>query len=233
MHARRPTLALSILLLACARARAPQPPALRPPPVAATAPAVRGDDALSGESSSREVIERIEDVSPYAPDAPGLEALVRAVAAAVREGDRARIESVVGPVVPRAAPLRLAMTFEGGRALIPRLTGLEADARTELLARAGGWADARAVTARGVTGAELQRGENAAAYDPAMRRIASLLRPGVRFYRVELAWADGRRAAVETWVYAGGRWMFAPSPWRYAPEAPPPPAAGVAAGGAP
>ncbi|MDP3278676.1 MAG: hypothetical protein Q8Q09_26030 [Deltaproteobacteria bacterium] len=215
---------LSLLLLpmlACTRGSERRAPV---PPLRARTEAVRTPPApqplLTGETPTQEIIERIEETSEFAGNEAGLTQLVSALFAAIRAEDSARIESLLGPVRARRSPLLLAMTFEGGRTLVPYLVGPNATANSELRVIARRWTAAASFAVTAATGAEIARGERAGAYDPAMRRISAWLREGVRFYRLTLRGADGQVTYSDPWVYAGGRWMFLREPWRFAPESP-------------
>jgi hypothetical protein len=173
-------------------------------------------EPLIDESSAEEVIERTEDVSPFAGDAQGLEALLRSLMATTGE---AALDAALRPIMPRRGAMRLALTFDGAHALVPYLLGPAAMNRATVAARVREWAGARSMTVRSATGAQIARGEAAGSYHPEMRRIGSLLREGVRFYRVEMAF-DGGTITSESWVYAGARWMYVPEPWRFAEGSP-------------
>lgn len=173
-----------------------------------------------GENSAEEIMERVRDVSPYAPDETGLAQLARDAVDAATRGDRARLEQILGPVVPTRETVRLALTFEGDRQLGPYLTAPSLTTREQLVARAQGWARMTDVRVSSATGAEIQQGR-ALGLDPAMGRIASMLRPLVRFYRITLSEpGTANRVVLESFVYVGGRWQFVPEPWRFAPGEP-------------
>lgn len=177
---------------------------------------------LLEETSSREIMERQREISPYAPDETGLAQMMRDVVDAATRNDRPRLEAMLGSVVPSRDHLSLVLTFEGDRVLGPYLTGASAPSRQELVARAMGWARMTQVSVYSATGAEIAQGAPAASrLDRNMQRIGALLRPLVRFYRVSLAEpGTARSAVIETFVYAGGRWLFVPEPWRFAPGEP-------------
>jgi hypothetical protein len=228
---RRSVFVALVFVAGCSRRAASTPPPVRHAP---PAPLAREESAAErehererergplGESSAQEIMERQREISPYAPDEAGLAQLMRDVVAAAASQDRARLERLLVALVPDRERLSLALTFEGDRVMGPFLTGPNAPSRDDLLARASRWARMSQVTVHSATGAELAQGAPAAAgVDPGMRRIAPMLRPLARFYRVTLAEPGTSNAvALDTFLYAGGRWMYVPEPWHAAPGAP-------------
>jgi hypothetical protein len=236
MSLRAPAFLVATLLASACSRRPSSPPAVATPaPRAAAAPAVaqrapvvrraESDDEREerargplGESSAQEVMERVRDVSPYAPSEAGLSQLVRDVVNAAGRGDRAGVEAVLGPVLPSRERLRLVLTFEGDRAIGASLASPAMTDREQLVARAMGWAGRTQVSVSSATAGQIAQGADGGRVDPAMRRVAPMLRPLVPWYRVALVAPGGGAATVlESFVYAGGRWLFVPEPWRFAP----------------
>ncbi len=177
----------------------------------------RGPDL---ENSAHELMERVEGLSEFAGNSQGLEQLIRALQTAFRASDSARVDALVAPILPSRSPLLLALTLEGGHTLAPYLTGPAGMSRELLKTRAREWSTAENFSVHAATGAQIASGENTAAYNPAMRTIAGMLREQVRFYRVEFRLASGRTLVAESWIYAGGKWMFVHEPWRFAQGSP-------------
>lgn len=194
-----------------------------PQPEPNTVPTIRDPGpltALRGNNPAEELMEKAEGISEFPGTSQGLEQLFRALQTAVQANNMPRIEELVEPVLPERSQFRLALTFEGGNTLAPYLTGPAGITQDDLEAKVREWGTATSFTVRSATGTEIAQGANATAYDPAMRRIGSLLREGVSFYRVELQLPGGRTAVSESWIYAGGKWMYLQEPWRFAPGAP-------------
>ncbi len=212
---------LLLALAACSRGAQSRPAARAPAPVASTpVVAAEAPPLLTGETPVQEIMERVEETSEFAGNAEGLEQLIRAFTDAIRRRDTARVNAIAAPVRARRSPLLLALTFEGGRSLAGYLTGPASLPNDALIARAQAWSGATSISIHVATGAEIARGERSGEYAPELRRIGSLLREGVAFYRVSFRYADGRTVHSDLWVYAGARWMFVPEPWRFAEGSP-------------
>ncbi|MBL8678995.1 MAG: hypothetical protein JNK05_07505 [Myxococcales bacterium] len=218
---KRQLLLFSLALGACSRG-AQSPPVARAStrPVPTTIARVEPRPLLQGETPTQEIMERVEETSEFAGNSQGLEQLVRALTDAIRRGDDARANAIVAPVRARRSPLLLALTFEGGRSLSGYLTGPASLPNDALITRARAWTAATSISVHLATGAEIVRGERAGEYASELRRIGTLLRDGVTFYRVSFRYANGRTEHSDLWVYAGARWMFVPEPWRFAEGSP-------------
>lgn len=218
---KRQLLLFSLALAACSRG-AQSPPVARAStrPVPTTIARVEPRPLLQGETPTQEIMERVEETSEFAGNSQGLEELIRSLTDAIRRGDTARVNAIAAPVRARRSPLLLALTFEGGRSLAGYLTGPASLPNEALIARAQAWSTSTSMTIHVATGAEIARGERAGEYAPELRRIGSLLREGVPFYRVTFRYADGRTENADLWVYSGARWMFVPEPWRFAEGSP-------------
>jgi len=227
------------LLLACALlaacSRSSSQPAARAPATAPTARAVApAAPTVDPEAEEqREIVEAMREVSAYPDTADGVRGFVTELTRAAAARDRERLERLEHELVADERRFELGVTFEGARLLRGRVVpGLEARAR-DVQQRLGALRAPVTVTVASATGAELADGAPHG-FDPAVARARAHLRPAVRYFRVDVAGADGQRVTLQPMAFLAARWTWMGEFWSELPAAPPtPPTTPAAPAGSP
>jgi hypothetical protein len=222
------SLAMSRLLLAfaflAACSRSSSQPAVQTPVTAPTAhaPTAAAPAADPEAEEQRRVMEAMREVSAYPDTADGVRGFVTELARAAAAHDRERLERLEHELVADNARFELGVSFEGARLVRDRVVpGLEARAR-DVQQRLGALRAPVTVTVVSATGAELADGAPHG-FDPAVARARTYLRPAVRYFRVDVAGADGQRVTLQPLAFLGARWTWMGEFWNELPAAPPTP----------
>lgn len=176
------------------------------------------------------IIERDTALSRFPGSDDGARDFVTELARATIARDQDRVTRATAELLVDNARFELGLTFEGARALRDRVVPTMEPRGEALRDRLGALREPLTVSVTSALGSELADGE-AHGFDPRIATVRTLLRPMVRYYRVEVVGADGSgRVVIEPMAWLGGRWTWLGEPWTaVAPTAPGTPAAPSAA----
>jgi hypothetical protein len=210
------------LVAACSRSSS-QPAARAPataPTARAAAPAPAAPAVDPEAEEQREIVEAMREVSAYPDTAEGVRGFVTELTRAAAAHDRERLERLEHELVADERRFELGVTFEGARLLRGRVVpGLEARAR-DVQQRLGALRAPVTVTVASATGAELADGAPHG-FDPAVARARAHLRTAVRYFRVDVAGADGQRVTLQPMAFLAARWTWMGEFWNELPPAAP------------
>ncbi len=172
------------------------------------------------EGEHEEIMNPVEDMSPYPDSAAGAEAMVRALSHEAIRHDAEGLARAERHLDADATHLELALTFDGARSVGLRTVAGVPAARTALVNRLAALREPLGITVASALGGELSDGAPHG-LDPRLARMHTSLRPGVKFYRVEVTGAGSAdRVVVEPLAYLGGRWTYLGEPWDGSAETP-------------